>query len=124
MKKITELAKNVFDEFGYQYNTDSLTELKEWLEHRKALEQTPITEKWLIEQGFVVSDELHSKRDKIYVKNEIKVFLDVDCINGTVGNADCIEIIKGCSCFFHKDNYDNRHEITLADLMDAIEICK
>lgn len=123
MKKITELAKNVFDEFGYQYNTDSLTELKEWFEHRKTLEQTPITEGWLIEQGFVVSDELHSKRDKIYVKNEIKIFLDVDCINGTVRNADRIEI-NSDSYFFHKDNYDNRHEITLADLMDAIEICK
>lgn len=118
MNKIIELAERYMDtESEHDY-----TELAIVLGNRKILEQTPITEKWLKEHGFVVSNELHSKRDKIYIKGNIKVYLDVDCRNGIIGNADCIEI-NGDSNSFHKDTYDNRSRITLADLYDALELC-
>lgn len=91
---------------------------------RKRLKETPITEEWLKEHGFVVSDEIHSKRDKIYIYPEhgVKVYLDVDCSEGVVGNADCIDI-NGSSNQFHKENYGGGKEISLSDLYDSCELC-
>lgn len=123
MKKIIELAEKATGD-----NKDAMSayfsylELKKAIEERRQLEQTPITEEWLKGHGFVASNELHSKRDKIYIKENIKVYLDVDCRNGIIGNADCIEI-NGDSNSFHKDAYDNNSRITLATLYDALELC-
>ena len=124
MKKIIELAEKATMNHADAFSAyASYLALKEAIEHRKTLEQTPITEEWLKEHGFVVSDEIHSKRDKIYINPEhgIKAYLDVDCSEGVVGNADCIDIY-GSSNQFHKENYCG-HEISLSDLYDACELC-
>lgn len=124
MKKIIELAeKATGDNEDVLSAFASYQALKDALAERKRLEQTPITEEWLKAHGFVVSDEIHSKRDKIYIypKHGIKVYLDVDCSDGVVGNADCIDI-DGSSNQFHKENYSGK-EISLADLYDACELC-
>lgn len=128
MKKIIELAENYLVETriltleGDYYKCGVGYELAKAIAERRTLEQTPITEDWLKEHGFVVSNELHSKRDKIYIKENIKIYLDVDCRNGIVGYADCIEI-NGDSDSFHKDTYSNRGWITLAELYDALGLC-
>ena len=128
MKKIIELVEKALDTMqlpGFEHTQetyDAFTKVANALAERRQLEHTPITEEWLKEHGFVASDEIHSKRDKVYVKNEITVILDVDCVYGIVGNADCIEI-NSASNSFHKDTYDNRSRITIATLYDALELC-
>ena len=123
MKKIIELAERVCNA-RTPFVTSDLYELDRAIGERKELESTPITEEWLTEHGFVVSDEIHSKRDKIFIYPEygIKVYLDVDCSEGVVGNADCIDI-DGISNQFHKENYGGGKEISISDLYDACELC-
>lgn len=123
MKKIIELAEKATGD-----NKDAMSayfsylELKKAIEERRKLEQTPITEDWLEKHGFYVSNELHSKRDKIYIKEDVKVHLDVDVETGVVGNADCIEIITTFYTF-GKSSYGCDFTISLADLYDALELC-
>lgn len=121
MKKIIELAEKICN-LNWVIRNEFIEQMRNEFTERRQLEQTPITEEWLKGHGFVVSNELHSKRDKIYIKENIKVYLDVDCRNGIIGNADCIEI-NGDSNSFHKDTYDNKSRITLADLYDILELC-
>lgn len=121
MKKILELAEKVCTNYTSASIGLDIRKLRKLITERRQLEQTPITEDWLVEHGFVVSDEIHSKRDKVYVKDGITVVLDVDCANGIVGNADCIEINRNSNSF-HKDTYVIRSRITLATLYDALEL--
>lgn len=125
MKKIIELAEKALALETFVDSREevlALDELETAIDEYKQLEQTPVTEEWLKEHRFHISNELHSKRDKIYIKEDVKVYLDVDVETGIIGNADCIEI-NDVSISFHKDTYGNRGSITLADLYDACELC-
>lgn len=120
MKKIIELAEQVY-ELRLKYNSDTLSrDLHDAIAERKRLEQTPITEEWLLEHGWTEMLE-HLGCVKIMVGNdhlEYDDYLEYDIIRKELSVFRNYEEGK---CIYPDaliDNVDN-----VAKLYDACELC-
>lgn len=107
MKKIIELAENYLVETriltleGDYYKCGVGYELAKAIEHRRKLEQTPITENWLKEHGFIDEPQ---ERMLIYRKGAFGIECDLTTWEWYWANGDVT---------LH----------SLADLYDAAELC-
>lgn len=87
MKKIIEAAEQVC-ELRLKYNSDTLSRnLCDAIAERKRLEQTPITEEWLKEHGFV--DEPH-ERMLIYRKGDFGIECNLSSWEWYWANGDVL----------------------------------
>lgn len=109
MKKATELLERLSAQL--KYNTDTLSlEVCEYVRVRKELEQTPITEDWLLKHGWKVLDDRRILFEKSI--NNIPVRFNIILKEGiTYPTPMGIRYIRG----FELKN--------VAQLIDVFELC-
>lgn len=115
MKKIIELANEVCNDLESQDGIwlDSAIMLRDAINVRRKLEQTPITEDWLKEHGWEVNHHVGDDHNW-------------DFYNSFDGRYAHIYLHALCKPQFWEVNYSGNiilHLSTLADLYDACELC-
>lgn len=123
MKKIIELAENylvgtrILTLEGDYYKCGVGYELAKAIAKRRTLEQTPITEEWLKEHGWIFD----------YTINECVADYHYVTCNGYVKRGEGY-LLDWCNGLLNIVNDFNgaqftKYDATLADLYDALELC-
>ena len=120
MKKIIELAQ-IFLSMCVQtwsYDKDTGRELAQALEKRIALEQTPITEEWLKEHGFVQNEYRGYEYDLTMDegRTEIRYYR-------SGGEPDSTMAVYKNIDFEDEVCYELPEPYFVAQLLDALELC-
>lgn len=118
MKKIIELAEQVY-ELRLKYNSDTLSrDLHYAIAERKRLEQTPITEEWLLRHGFSPNRYRSFEYDLIMDdgRTEIHYYRSGGEPDSTMSLYKNIDL-ENEVCYELPEPY------TVAQMLDACELC-